>query len=112
MGFTEASTKRHIHASSARSVDLSRAERKVPEALADNEHVKFGGSVAFGWLSNDFDDAGYIGDPTGANAERGAELFNHAVERIGEQMAEIRNSTLVDDDRYSVVVGSLTLSLQ
>lgn len=71
-------------------VDLSRAERKVPEALAKNQHVKFGGSVAFGWLSNDFDEAGYIGDPTGANSERGAELFNHAVERIGEQMAEIR----------------------
>lgn len=70
-------------------VDLSRAERKVPEALAQNEHVKFGGSVSFGWLSNDFDDAGYIGDPTGATAERGAQLFDHAVNRLGDQMAEI-----------------------
>lgn len=70
-------------------VDLSRAERKVPEALAENEHVKFGGSVSFGWLSNDFDEAGYIGDPTGASAERGAELFEHAVNRLGDQMAEI-----------------------
>jgi len=33
--------------------------------------------------------AGYIGDPTGANAERGAELFEHAVTRLGDQMAEI-----------------------
>ena len=72
-------------------LSTSVAERKVPEAPVDNEHVKFGGSVAFGWLSNDFDDAGYIGDQR-ANAERGAELFNHAVERIGEQMAEIRTN--------------------
>ncbi len=71
-------------------VDLSRAERKVPEKIASNAHVKFGGSVSFGWLSNDFDDVGYIGDPTGATAERGAELFRHAVTTIGEQMNEIR----------------------
>lgn len=70
-------------------VDLSRAERRVPDALADNEHVKFGGSVMFGWLSNDFHPDGYIGDPTGASAESGAELFDHAVRTIGEQLAEI-----------------------
>ena len=30
-----------------------------------------GGSVSFGWLSNDFHPDGYIGDPTGATAEKG-----------------------------------------
>ena len=29
----------------------------------------------FGWLSNDFDPDGYIGDPTGANADLGKQLF-------------------------------------
>ena len=43
----------------------------------------------FGWLSNDFHPDGYIGDPTGASAESGAELFDHAVRTIGEQLAEI-----------------------
>ncbi|MEL0075672.1 MAG: creatininase family protein, partial [Ilumatobacter sp.] len=47
-------------------VDLSKAARRVPEALASNRHVRFGGSVSFGWLSNDFHPDGYIGDPTGA----------------------------------------------
>lgn len=70
-------------------VDLSRAERKVPEGLATNRHVTFGGSVSFGWLSNDFDDAGYIGDPTGANAADGKRLFKHAVSGLSEAMAEV-----------------------
>ncbi len=70
-------------------VDLSKAERKVPEALADNAHVKFGGSVMFGWLSNDFDPVGYIGDPTGANADLGKQLFEANVSHLSAQMAEI-----------------------
>lgn len=71
-------------------VDLSKAERKVPEALAANSYVKFGGSVMFGWLSNDFDDAGYIGDPTGASAELGKRLFEANVEHLAAQFAEIK----------------------
>ena len=71
-------------------VDLSKAERKVPEAIADNTHVKFGGSVSFGWLSNDFDPAGYIGDPTGANAELGKTLFERAVGTLSEAMGEVK----------------------
>ncbi|MGA0915045.1 MAG: creatininase family protein [Ilumatobacteraceae bacterium] len=70
-------------------VNLSLASRRVPEALADNRHVKFGGSVSFGWLSNDFHPDGYIGDPTGATAELGRRLFEGAVASICEAMAEI-----------------------
>lgn len=70
-------------------VDLSKAERKVPEALAENTYVKFGGPVMFGWLSNDFDDAGYIGDPTGANVDLGKQLFEANVDHLCAQMAEI-----------------------
>jgi creatinine amidohydrolase len=71
-------------------VDLSKAERKVPEALAQNRFVKFGGSVMFGWLSNDFDADGYIGDPTGATADLGKELFEANVAHLAEQLAEIK----------------------
>jgi creatinine amidohydrolase len=71
-------------------VDLDNAERRVPEALAANQHVKFGGSVSFGWLSNDFHPDGYIGDPTGANPELGKQLFDHAVGTLAEAMAEVK----------------------
>ncbi len=71
-------------------VHLSRATRKVPEALASNQHVKFGGSVMFGWLSNDFDPDGYIGDPTGATADLGKQLFENNVAHLAEQLGEIK----------------------
>lgn len=70
-------------------VHLQRAARNVPEGLAANRHVRFGGSASFGWLSNDFGPHGHIGDPTGANASEGARLFDKAVSLLGEQMAEI-----------------------
>ena len=70
-------------------VDMSKAVRNVPEWLADNTHVKFGGSAQFGWLSNDFGPDGHIGDPTGATADLGAQLFNDAVDFICEQLREI-----------------------
>jgi creatinine amidohydrolase len=60
-----------------------------PEGLASNEQVKFGGRVAFGWLSNDFFPEGHIGDPTGASAELGARMFAGAVDSLGVAMKEI-----------------------
>jgi creatinine amidohydrolase len=71
-------------------VNLDLAERRVPEGIAGNTHVKFGGSTSFGWLSNDFHPDGYIGDPTGATAELGKTLFETAVENLTEAMAEVK----------------------
>ncbi len=71
-------------------VHLELAERRVPEGLATNRHVKFGGSTSFGWLSDDFHPDGYIGDPTGANVELGRRLFEAAVDSLAEAMEEVR----------------------
>ncbi|MGE0881302.1 MAG: creatininase family protein [Acidimicrobiia bacterium] len=71
-------------------VDMSVAVRNVPEHMAKNKYVKFGGAVAFGWLSNDFGPLGHIGDPTGATAELGKERFEASVHMLGEAFAEIR----------------------
>ncbi|HEY4331094.1 MAG TPA: creatininase family protein [Ilumatobacteraceae bacterium] len=70
--------------------DMSKAERRVPEALAANTYVKFGGRVSFGWLSNDFFPDGYIGDPTAATAEHGKELFEGSVTAFCDALREIR----------------------
>lgn len=70
-------------------VDMSVATRNVPERLAENRYVRFGGKVGFGWLSNDFGPDGHIGDPTTASAERGAVLFDAAVTAFAEALAEI-----------------------
>jgi creatinine amidohydrolase len=70
-------------------VDMSLAERRVPEKLAQNKQVKFGGRISFGWLSNDFFPDGYIGDPTAANAERGKILFEGAVANLCDGLREV-----------------------
>jgi creatinine amidohydrolase len=70
-------------------VDMTAAVRSVPEHLAGNRYVRFGGPVAFGWLSNDFGSTGLIGDPTAATAARGEQLFDGAVRAFCEALAEI-----------------------
>lgn len=70
-------------------VDMTAARRRVPEHLATNRYVRFGGPVAFGWLSDDFADDGVIGDPTGATADHGRVLFEAAVRAFGAALAEI-----------------------
>lgn len=70
-------------------VDMSRAEANVPGHLADNAHVRFGGTVPFGWTSDDFGPTGVVGDPTGATAERGQELFEAMAVTLGEALAEV-----------------------
>jgi creatinine amidohydrolase len=85
-GHSETSVVMHLRPD---LVDLSLAERAVPDQIADFEHVKFnGGLVSFGWQSNDFGPSGVIGDPTGASAEAGKVLVDaavaHGVAALGE----------------------------
>jgi len=86
-GLEETSLMLHLEPS---LVDLSAATRNVPEGLAGNRYVRFGGPVSFGWLSNDFGPTGHIGDPTGASAERGKERFDAAVRAFAEALDEVR----------------------
>ena len=66
-----------------------RLNGNVPEPLAGNRHVRFGGSVSFGWLSDDFGPGGAIGDPTDSSAELGKHLFEASVSGLLEAMHEI-----------------------
>ncbi len=70
-------------------VDMSKAVACVPSDLAANAHVRFGGDVGFGWLSNDLHPLGVIGDPTAATAERGKMLFEAMVSTLGDALAEV-----------------------
>jgi len=71
-------------------VDMSKADRWIPDHMIDLDHVKFnGGPVHFGWTSDDFGPAGVVGDATGANAAWGAELHERAVRTGVAQLAEI-----------------------
>jgi creatinine amidohydrolase len=75
-------------------VDMDAATRNVPESLAGNDYVRFGGPVGFGWLSNDFGPDGHIGDPTTATAERGRVLFDAAVDAFCAALGEVASFEL------------------
>lgn len=71
-------------------VDMSLAVRAVPEEMDERRHVKFGGTVPFGWCSDDISATGAIGDPTLATVELGRAHVERAVHTVGEQLAEVR----------------------
>ncbi len=78
-------------------VDMSKARRNVPVQIAANRHVRWGGSVPFGWTSDDFEPTpasgdlphGVIGDPTGATAEHGALMWDRVIATLGEELTEV-----------------------
>ncbi len=70
-------------------VDMSVARPNVPDHLDSFRHVRFGGRVSFGWLSDDFGTDGTIGDPTPATAEHGKERYAAMLAAAGESFAEI-----------------------
>ncbi len=71
-------------------VDLSLAQRNVPEHIAALDYVGFNAMpVSFGWTSDDFGPTGVIGDPTRATAEAGAVLFAESVTRSVAALHEI-----------------------
>ena len=70
-------------------VDMKQAVRSVPEWMATNEWVRFGGSVQFGWTSRDFGPEGHIGDPSGATVDLGRGLFDEVVGAMASQLREI-----------------------
>jgi creatinine amidohydrolase len=76
-GLKETAAMLHLH---PETVDMSLAERSVPEHLTAYEHIGFGKSVSFGWTSDDFGTGnGVIGDPTGATPELGRKLVDTAI---------------------------------
>ncbi|WP_420366113.1 creatininase family protein [Curtobacterium sp. L3-7] len=71
-------------------VDMSKAERWVPDHLAEFERVRFnGGPVSFGWLSNDFGTPGVIGDASRATAEYGKALWDVSLDEAVASLHEI-----------------------
>jgi creatinine amidohydrolase len=85
-GVEETSVMLHLRPDLVR---LELGQRSVPEHLADFKNVRFGGSVSFGWLSNEFGTDGTLGDPTGASAEHGKRKYEAMVATAAQSLAEI-----------------------
>jgi len=85
-GWAETSVMLHLRPD---LVEMSKAKAAVPHAIADHKHVGFGKPVRFGWLADDFAESGVIGDPTGAAADIGAELFAGSVDTLVQAIPEV-----------------------
>jgi len=86
-GYAETSLLLHLRPD---LVHPERFARSVPEHFGEYEHIGFNGyPVSFGWLSDDFDPSGVIGDPTGATAEAGAAMLGESVAFVASALAEI-----------------------
>ncbi|RDH97844.1 creatinine amidohydrolase [Curtobacterium sp. AG1037] len=71
-------------------VDMSLAERWVPDHLAEFERIRFnGGPVSFGWLSNDFGTPGVVGDASRATAAYGQALWDVSLDEAVASLHEI-----------------------
>ncbi|MBR20850.1 MAG: creatinine amidohydrolase [Leifsonia sp.] len=90
-GFAETALVMHLRPD---LVDETAFARNVPEHIAGFRHIGFNRMhVSFGWMSNDFGPSGVIGDPTGATAAVGAEIFERSVRTGVEALAEIDRFT-------------------
>lgn len=88
-GWSETSMMLHI---APELVDMDAAAALGPKpatSVASCDRVGFGKTVAFGWLSTDFDDSGVVGDPTGASAGAGKRLFEDYVTSVVDAVPEI-----------------------
>lgn len=85
-GYLETSLMMHLEPT---LVSSELASPNIPGSLAKNESVRFGGDVTFGWSADDFGSDGHIGDPTGATAELGAEVFSQTVDALGASLREV-----------------------
>ena len=47
-------------------------------------------SASSGWLPNDFNPDGYVGDPPGGTAERGRQPFERSVATLSEAKEEVK----------------------
>ncbi|MEJ6550451.1 creatininase family protein [Corynebacterium sp. USCH3] len=95
-GWAETSMMLHI---APKLVDMGAATAlgpQVADTVADCSHIGFGAPgrpVTFGWLSTDLSESGVVGDPTGASAEVGRDLFEERVNDIVAALPEIASFT-------------------
>ncbi|MFZ2239843.1 MAG: creatininase family protein [Gordonia amarae] len=92
-GWAETSIMLHLR---PELVNMSVARASVADAVAGCEHVGFGKTIRFGWLSTDFSESGVIGDPTGATAAIGQVLF---ADRVAELVAALGEVASFDPGR-------------
>jgi len=99
-GLVETSLMLHLDPD---TVDMDKADAfpSFAEAMAkDHRHLSATGNIQFGWMAQDLNASGAVGDAAAATAEAGAEILDLAVSNLIELIGEVAAfdlSALSDD---------------
>lgn len=88
-GAIETSMMMHLHPGSVRTDKMADFPSSGIAIERDHEMLRLEGSVGIGWMTQDVNPSGAVGDPRGATAEMGAAAITHAARRLAVLLAEI-----------------------
>ncbi|MCW5736813.1 MAG: creatininase family protein [Enhydrobacter sp.] len=88
-GSVETSIMMHLHPDLVRREELANFRSRSLDMERDYEILTPEGSIAFGWETQDLSPPGACGNATNADAERGAQLVEHAAARFVKLLQEI-----------------------
>ncbi len=88
-GAVETSLMLHLRPELVR-MEVARNFSSLQQSLIDDHrHLRAYGPVRFGWMAQDLNPAGVVGDATGASAEMGALLLEHAARGFVELLRDV-----------------------
>ena len=93
-GAVETSLMLHLHPEKVRKDALADFPPASLQMVRDYEMLRPEGPGAFAWASQDLHPSGATGDATKANAEAGARLLEHVVERLIVLLTDLRRAPL------------------
>ncbi|WP_026380325.1 creatininase family protein [Afifella pfennigii] len=76
-GFVETSLMLHLQPALVRREALRRFASRQEELVRRHRHLRAHGPVGYGWLAEDLNPAGAVGDAAAASAEAGAAIARH-----------------------------------
>ena len=92
-GRVETAMMLHLAPETVRTDRARRFESLGETLAARNRHLQPEGTIGFGWLAQDLNPAGVVGDAAGADAAMGARLVAH----VGRCLAELVTETAAFD---------------
>ena len=88
-GTVETSVMLHLHSESVDMAAAAAFPSFAAELTARNRHLSATGNVQFGWMAQDLNPAGAVGDATAATAEAGAEIVAATAANVIDLLREM-----------------------
>ncbi|WP_224405569.1 creatininase family protein [Afifella sp. IM 167] len=92
-GFSETSLMLHLRPELVRREECSLFPSAQSALSAKFEHLRAHGPVGYGWMAEDLNASGAVGDAAAASAAAGAQIARHQAERLAVLLAEIAGAS-------------------